>query len=103
VLEGPQLAKLETEGVLSRGPNEIHSLDKEPGRVAWNPKTLLMPMAEIAQRYDAQTWAAFEKWCRGTAIAGEKSLWDMLESNRPKAEQGPSVPAGTPAPDENQS
>jgi hypothetical protein len=107
VLEGPLLKKLENEGILSRGPNEVYPLDREPGKVAWNPQRLLMPLDELKTRYDADTFADFEQWARGKDVGG-KSLWQRLEGQRDggmesggdgeKAVSLPSPAAAVPAP-----
>lgn len=81
VLEGLALKQIES-GILNRGLSEQWNLNQEPGRVQWDPSTLMMPMEAVRQRYDAQTWADFEGWARGQDIAG-LSLWDWLAGQRP--------------------
>jgi SPP1 gp7 family putative phage head morphogenesis protein len=81
VLEGLALQQLES-GILNRGLSEQWNLNQEPGKVQWDPSTLMMPMDAVRQRYDAQTWSDFEKWAKGHDIAG-LSLWDWLAGQRP--------------------
>lgn len=104
VLEGPLLKKLENDSVLVRGMTEIYPLKDEPGAISWNPKELLMPVAEIEKRYDKQTWSDFQTWAKGKDIAG-RSLWERLNAQRegnPKAKgQSPkaaTAPVPKPAP-----
>jgi len=81
VLEGLALQQLES-GILNRGLSEQWNLNQEPGKVQWDPSTLMMPMDAVRQRYDAQTWGDFERWAKGQDIAG-LSLWDWLAGQRP--------------------
>ncbi len=75
-------------GIINRGLNEQYNLNREPGTVDWSPRSMLMPMARIKERYTPDVWALFKAWAQGVKPDGKQTLWDALKAQR----QGNSSP-----------
>lgn len=87
VLEGEALRQLEENSQLVAGPNQIYDLRTpiekgKPGAFEWSPKDLRIPLDGLRERYDAETFAKFEEWSKGTAlnVTGE-TLWDWASGD----------------------
>jgi len=91
VLEGPAKEKLEREGRLERGPNEIFDVRtaSERGETGpeWSSKDLKIPLDALKDRYDADVWKRFTDWADGVEIdagPGKENftVWEWLSSSR---------------------
>ena len=69
-------------GIINRGPALQWNLNKEAGRVQWDPRSLLMPLAQIEQRYTPDVWDAFKQWAQSVKPDGKVTLWEKLEAQR---------------------
>lgn len=84
VMEGAALLQIEEEGRLVSGPNQIYDLRTpiergQPGGFEWSPADLRIPLAGLRERYDAETFAKFEEWARGTDVPGQaRTVWEWL-------------------------
>lgn len=95
-MDGNALRKLEEEGALIRNSGAFNvtsgHAQGDKGAFFWDPATLRIPVKELKARYDAATWAGFEKIARATPLqkGQDKTVWDWLN-------EGPKVPKGTKA------
>ncbi len=85
VLDGDRLHDIETSGRLVRAlpgdngmPREFNVTTTDgPGR--WNQTTLDIDVADLAKRYDPETWATFTAWAQSTDLgSGQGNVWDWL-------------------------
>jgi SPP1 gp7 family putative phage head morphogenesis protein len=84
VLEGESLRQIEERGQYVAGPNQIYDLRTpiekgKPGAFEWSPADLRIPLDGLRERYDAETFAQFETWARGTDIPGQgRTVWEWI-------------------------
>jgi hypothetical protein len=85
VLDGDRLHDIETSGRLTRALPGDNGMPREynvtttdgPGR--WNQTTLDIDIADMAKRYDPDTWATFTDWAKATDLGADQgSVWDWL-------------------------
>ncbi len=69
-------------GIINRGMAQQFNLNKEPGSVDWSPRSLLMPVAQIKERYTPDVFARFEAWAKMVKPDGKVTLWDRLNAQR---------------------
>jgi SPP1 gp7 family putative phage head morphogenesis protein len=91
VLEGEALRQIEERGQYVAGPNQIYDLRTpiekgKPGAFEWSPADLRIPIDGLRERYDAETFAQFETWARGTKISANRSVWQWMEKTLPAPE-----------------
>lgn len=57
----------------------------EPGAFQWNPADLRIPVDQLKERYDAETWGAFEGWAKRTALqdGSAPTVWNWLSDSDP--------------------
>jgi SPP1 gp7 family putative phage head morphogenesis protein len=99
VMEGPAARKLR-EGVLVRDGQVFDvtppSERRRENAYQWHPGDLHIPLAELRERYDAETWNTFEKFAKNTQLnrrdAETQSLWDWL-NGKPTAKPAPAKQA----------
>lgn len=95
------IAKLENEGIVSRGLNDTHNV-KTPsqggrGTFEWDPGTLDIPLEELRRKYSEEpggpeAFAKFEAFARSLQPEGlGTTLWDWLE-NPPRRATAVAVP-----------
>lgn len=81
VMEGPALERLR-DGQLQRDGRTYNvTAPSEAGREGafqWSPRTLRIPIGELRDRWDDETFRAFEQFARSTPIDGGRTLWDWL-------------------------
>lgn len=52
----------------------------QEGAFSWQPGQLGLKVADLRERYDAQTFGAFEKWAKAEKIPGTKqTVWQWME------------------------
>lgn len=81
--------------VLAGGRHNVASPVEQgkEGAFSWNPKTLKMPVEELAKRYDPKVWESFQNWARNQPAGGAApTLWQWLNSRQP------TKPAAQPKP-----
>lgn len=89
IIEGARLRKLDEEGALVRGPNQITDVRapiekattpaERAAAYTWNPGDLRLPLDQLQARYDATTWSQFEGWAKQQHIEElGQSVWDWL-------------------------
>lgn len=69
-------------GIINRGMSEQYNVNDEAGSVRWNPREMLMPVAEIQKRYTPDVWENFRKWAESVKPDGKVSLWAKLNAQR---------------------
>lgn len=97
VLTGPALKALEN-GTLHRGPSQTLDvtapITRDPRHgYSFNPGTLKMPLSMLRDRYDTETFAAFEKWAKATKFDGTRNVWDWLNEKPTGAAHGAAITA----------
>lgn len=90
VLEGPRL-KLARQGRLDLGPTQGVDIRSDTARGKENPFTfdpgsLNIPVAQLRDRYDAETWDQFETYSRRASLPDGRNLWTWL--NNPAGSTG---------------
>lgn len=94
VLEGALAERLRTTGELQRGPITLPDGSQAPARqynvlapkdgpegesaFQWHPGELRLSLEQLRARYDAERFAEFEQWAKGTEFAPGRSVWDWL-------------------------
>jgi SPP1 gp7 family putative phage head morphogenesis protein len=90
ILEGTRL-KLARQGRLDLGPNQgvdIRS-DRTRGKdnpFVFDPGSLRIPVAQLRDRYDPETWSQFEAYARSASLPDGRNLWTWL--NQPAGSAG---------------
>ena len=86
VMEGQALAQLRNGTLLRDGqrfdvtPPSSKNQDATP--YSWHPDNLNIPVAELRKRYDAPTFAMFERFAKKQALSKGFSLWDWLVNRK---------------------
>jgi SPP1 gp7 family putative phage head morphogenesis protein len=80
---------IENDGRISLGPNinvdvtaPRKRTGKERGTFSWNPGDLRLSMDDLRERYDADVFATFEAYAKGTQLEDGRSLWQWLEGGQ---------------------
>jgi hypothetical protein len=105
VLDGDRLHDIETSGRLVRALPGDNGMPREfnvtttDGTGRWNQTTMDINVADLAKRYDPETWATFTAWAQSTDLgSGQGNVWDWLNgAGKPAVTVAPK-PAATPAP-----
>ena len=76
IIEGERLKKLEREGKLAMGPNNIVDVRSAEERGDENGfrsgvKDMRIPLEKLRGRYDEKTWADFKGWAKNTKLEDE--------------------------------
>lgn len=104
ILTTEQRSRMNTDGTLLRGPNEIVDVrsprqKRDGDGYAWQPGDLRLPLSTIKERYSPEVWSAFETFAKGTALGGDygrTTLYTWLKD--PAAgKHGESEPAPAPS------
>jgi SPP1 gp7 family putative phage head morphogenesis protein len=111
VLDVDQQQRLENSGVVQRAPDggvpRPINVTPKPDAPRFDPQSLRMGADQLRGRYDAETWAVFERWAKGQAIEirGEQvTIWDWMNvrprgAGRPRARRvAPASPSAAPTP-----
>ncbi len=89
VLEGPALEQLRNGTLIREGENgQMGRYDVTPPKdrasvgtaFQWHPDDLRIPLGELKQRYDEETWGAFEANAKKTLVKPDTTLWNWLSS-----------------------
>lgn len=99
VIEGPALEQLRNGTLLRNGQRFDVTAPKDgpEGESAfqWNPDDLRLPLSELKDRYDEETFDDFRQWALGMTGSGGTSLWEYLASRRkPPIEKRLGQPVG---------
>lgn len=104
VLEGSRLRNLEQGGNIIRGPVKFFAPNDpdrkkvdhvlpggnhyvaspvnqgKEGAFSWDPKSMQIPLEDLAKRYDPSVWKTFVDWAKGKPTDGKGSatIWDFL-------------------------
>lgn len=94
ILSGARLKKLEGEGVIALGPNQMIDVRSPKNRFAelqaagnapaipyaWHPSTLRIPIERLKEAYadHPEAWAHFEKYAKETTLDDGNSLLEWL-------------------------
>jgi SPP1 gp7 family putative phage head morphogenesis protein len=100
VLDPAQQAQLETAGIVQRAPDGgvPRPINVTPRADAprFNPQTLRLGAADLRPRYDAETWATFERWAKAQPLEfGEvagRTVWDWMNAPAPRAARAGRAP-----------
>ncbi len=99
VLDDAQRQRLRTDFKITRNGQDVDvRTDVDLGKenpYTFNPRNLRPDVAQLKARYDATTWAEFERFARATEYAPGKTVWDWLTSLTPPP---PPVPVPAPKP-----
>lgn len=81
VVEGPALERLRQGQLQREGRTYNVTAPSEAGRedaFTWNPRNLRVPVKELRDRWDSETFEAFKAFARSTPVDGARTLWDWL-------------------------
>jgi len=96
VLDGAVKDRLEREGRLERGVNEIFDVrtPTERGETGpdWSSKDLRIPIEVLKDRYDPDIWRRFADWAEETEVEGLGSVWAWLTGAKVTRFRSPLLP-----------
>lgn len=86
VMEGPALDQLRNGTLMREGQRFDVTPPKDQGRDAtpyqWHPDNLKIPVDQLRERYDAETFATFESFAKKQAMKNGVSVWDWLTNRK---------------------
>lgn len=104
VIDGPRLQALRENRLITAGPGGMPQfVNVAPSaNYTFNPKTLVMDVKALEQRYDPETWDTFTKWAKIQQTERGVSVWQWLMQRAPagvrRTATTPPTPAPTPTP-----
>jgi SPP1 gp7 family putative phage head morphogenesis protein len=109
ILDEQQRSRMNTDGTLLRGPNEIVDVrsprqKRDSDGYAWQPGDLRLPLSTLKERYSPEVFSAFEEFAKNTTLEDGRSIHDWLAgapAQAPAPSPIPSVPSvvSTPSPE----